>query len=159
MNETQVTVVGTIVGEVRHRQVQDGVEVVNFRVGSTERRLDRATGEWTDGGRLFLNVTCWRRLASGVVASLTKGDPVVVTGRLNTRSYEVDGQRRQSYDVEAFAVGPDLSRCTARLGPGARATDADPGKSAHPGMTDAGSGVDTMDGASARGIAAVAAAA
>jgi single-strand DNA-binding protein len=47
------------------------------------------------------------------VASLHKGDPVVVSGRLFTRQYERDGQLRSSYEMDAVAVGPDLARGTA----------------------------------------------
>jgi len=67
------------------------------------------------GDRLFVTVTCWRKLANGVAASLSKGDPVVVTGRLFTRGYEVEGQKRSVTEVDAIAVGPDLSRCSAEL--------------------------------------------
>jgi single-strand DNA-binding protein len=82
-------------------------------MASHERRYDKAADQWADGDHLYVNVTCWRRLAVGVAASLVKGDPVLVRGRLYTRDYEVEGQRRYSIEVEAASVGPDLARCTA----------------------------------------------
>ncbi|HEX4250453.1 MAG TPA: single-stranded DNA-binding protein [Pseudonocardia sp.] len=115
MNETEVTVVGNVISDVKSRRTGEGIRVVNFRVASNERRFDKGTGEWVDGDRFFVSVTCWRKLAAGVVASLSKGDPVVVTGRLYTRGYEVEGQRRSVTEIEASAVGPDLSRCSAEL--------------------------------------------
>ena len=115
MNETEVTVVGNVISDVKSRRTGEGVRVVNFRVASNERRFDKGTGEWVDGDRFFVSVTCWRKLANGVAASLSKGDPVVVTGRLYTRGYEVEGQRRSVTEIEANAVGPDLSRCSAEL--------------------------------------------
>jgi single-strand DNA-binding protein len=82
-------------------------------MASNERRYDKGADQWVDGDHLYVTVTCWRRLAAGVAASLVKGDPVMVRGRLYTRDYEVEGQRRYSTEVEAASVGPDLARCTA----------------------------------------------
>ena len=115
MNETSVTIVGNVLTDPKSRRTAEDVRVVSFRVASNERRFDKASGEWVDGDRLFVTVTCWRRLANGVVASLSKGDPVMVTGRLYTRGYEVEGQKRSITELEATAVGPDLSRCSAEL--------------------------------------------
>jgi single-strand DNA-binding protein len=82
-------------------------------VASTARRYDKATDKWVDRETLYLRVTCWRALAENVERSMIKGDPVVVTGRLSTRMYDVEGGRRASYELEAAAVGFDLSRGTA----------------------------------------------
>ena len=115
MNETTVTIIGNVITDVKARRTAEGARVANFRIASNERRFDKATGDWVDGDRLFVTVTCWRKLANGVAASLSKGDPVVVTGRLFTRGYEVEGQKRSVTEVDAIAVGPDLSRCSAEL--------------------------------------------
>jgi single-strand DNA-binding protein len=113
MNETLITVVGNLVDDPKLRTTDGGVEVASFRVASTARRFDRETGRWVDYGQLFLGVSCWRALGANVAASLHKGDPVVVSGRLFTRQYERDGQLRSSYEMDAVAAGPDLSRGTA----------------------------------------------
>ena len=115
MNETVMTVVGNIITEVRGRLTADGVRVASFRVASNERPFDKQTGQWVDGDRLYLTVICWRKLANNVLVSLSKGDPVVVTGRVFTRGFEVEGQRRSVTALQATAVGPDLSRCRAEL--------------------------------------------
>jgi single-strand DNA-binding protein len=115
MNETSITVVGNVISDVRTRRTADGQRVVSFRVASNERRFDKETGDWVDGDRLFVTVTCWRKLANGVAMSLSKGDPVLVTGRLYTRGYEVEGQKRSATELIATAVGPDLARCGADL--------------------------------------------
>jgi single-strand DNA-binding protein len=113
MNETMVTVVGNLVDDPRLRVLDSGREVANFRIASTSRRWDRDTEQYVDSGQLFLSVSCWRALASNVSQSLRKGDPVVVTGKLTTRSYEKDGQNRSVCELEGYAVGPDLGRGTA----------------------------------------------
>jgi single-strand DNA-binding protein len=115
MNETQATVVGNIVTAISTRTLDDGTVVANFRVGNNERRYDRSSDRWVPGERLYVQVQCWRRLAENTAASLEMGDPVVVTGRLFTRSYEHEGARRFVVTLDAHAVAADLSRCTAAI--------------------------------------------
>lgn len=113
MFDTQVTVVGNLVADPRITYLNDGQPVASFRLASTPRRFDRATGEWKDGDTLFTSVTCWRALAENVHLSLRKGNSVIVIGRLSVRPYETrDGDKRQSVDIDAMAVGPDLGRAT-----------------------------------------------
>ncbi|MGH3567823.1 MAG: single-stranded DNA-binding protein [Pseudonocardia sp.] len=122
MYETHATVVGTLITPLNRRWLADGTGVVSFRVASTARRYDRASDGWVDGDCVYLSVTCWRRLAENVYASFTTGDPIVVHGRIYTRSYDKDGQRHSSTEMEALAVGPDLTRCTAVVTRTKRAT-------------------------------------
>ncbi|BBY04887.1 single-stranded DNA-binding protein [Mycobacterium noviomagense] len=115
MFETFVTVVGNIVNDPQRRQVGDQ-EVMKFRVASNSRRRG-SDGKWEAGNSLFVTVNCWgRRLVSGVGASLGKGSPVIVAGHIYTSEYEDrDGNRRSTLEMRATAVGPDLSRCIARI--------------------------------------------
>ncbi len=116
MRETPVTVVGTLVSDMRPRRVgPDGTLVLNFRVASNERRFDKMSESWVDGESLYLSVNCWRRLAENA-ASLVKGDPVIVSGKLRTREWTNEqGERRSVVELEANAVGPDLARCAATV--------------------------------------------
>jgi single-strand DNA-binding protein len=125
MNETIVTVVGTVITDVRQRTTQDGVALASFRVACNERRYDKASGEWVDGDRLYLSVTCWRKVAVNVGAALDKGDPVVVRGRLFSRGYEQDGVKRTALDLDAYQVAPDLARCAVTVHRSSRAPAAE----------------------------------
>jgi single-strand DNA-binding protein len=131
MYETQVTIVGNVVNTIDKRELSNGTAVANFRVGSTERRYDKASGGWVDGDRLYVDVTCWRSLAENAAASLVKGDPVVVTGRLFTRNYEHEGQRRSSMTLDANSVAADLSRCTATVTRTRRSAATEPSTAAN----------------------------
>jgi single-strand DNA-binding protein len=113
VNETLVTIIGNVVDNPRMRCTDKGTDVASFRIGSTARRLDKETNEWVDGSRLFVSVNCWRQLAVNVTDSLRRGDPVVVMGRLSTKEYEKDGQKRFSVELEANTVGHDLARGTS----------------------------------------------
>ena len=116
MGETPVTVVGTLVTDMRPRRVgPDGSLVLNFRVASNERRFDKVSESWVNGESLYLSVSCWRRLAENA-ASMVKGDPVIVIGKLRTREWTTDqGERRSVVEMEASAIGPDLARCAATV--------------------------------------------
>lgn len=133
-----VTVTGNVAGDVITKRVGANQEhlLVTFRVASSERRYDRATDSWVDGDRFTASVNCWRRLADGA-RLLVKGDPVVVTGRLSVREYEVEGVRRYMTEINATAVGPDLGRCTADVQP-PRPPAVEPGESGVAGAEPAG---------------------
>jgi len=114
MLDTHVTVVGNLVADPRLIEMDGRPPMASFRLASTPRRYDRATGQWRDGETLFTSVTCWRGLAENVTLSLKKGQSVIVHGRLMKRSYETkNGEHRESVDIDALAVGPELSRVAA----------------------------------------------
>lgn len=114
MFETPITVVGNIVNNPYRQRVGDQ-EVMRFRVASNSRRRT-PEGGWEPGNSLFVSVSCWGKLVTGVGASLGKGDAVIVVGQVHTSEYDDrDGVRRTSVEVRATAVGPDLSRCVARI--------------------------------------------
>lgn len=110
MNEIPLTVVGTVVRDVTFTTTKAGTELANFRIASNNRRWNRVSGTWEDGDTSFLNVTCWRTLAQNVEASIRKGDPVVVTGRLRVREWSNEERSGISVDLEATSVGHDLSK-------------------------------------------------
>ena len=113
MNDTHMTVTGNACDDPKLRMTKTGHAVANFRVASTPRRYDSATGTWVNSPTLFVNVTCWRALAENVARSIKKGQPVIVTGRYYCRPYEVNEMPRIGYELEANGVGHDLSRGSA----------------------------------------------
>ncbi|MEU3975143.1 single-stranded DNA-binding protein [Streptomyces bacillaris] len=112
MNGTMVTLVGNAATAVEFRETATG-GMARFRFAVTPRRRDRETQLWTDGPTSFYTVWAWRTLATNLAASVAIGEPLVVHGRLKVREEERDGGRRTFVDVEAVAVGHDLSRGTA----------------------------------------------
>jgi single-strand DNA-binding protein len=114
-NEAHVSLVGYVASEPNYLRVgENSIPKLTVRVCWTNRRRDSGTGEWIDGNTSFVNVICWRQLAENLSACLRKGDPVLVRGRLDVRSFVGrDGQRRTAVDVDANALGPDLNRGVA----------------------------------------------
>jgi single-strand DNA-binding protein len=114
--DTNIVIVGNVLTAPEWRRTSGNALVSNFRVASTARRFDRDSGRWVDGNHLRVRVSCWRRLAEGVGASIAVGDPVVVAGRLYTRDWtDDDGNPRTSFELEAVAVGHDLARGKAKF--------------------------------------------
>ncbi len=114
--ETNITVIGNLVDDPELRFTASGVAVANFRIASTPRMFDKASGEWKDGDSLFLSCSVWRQYAENVAESLTKGTRVIVTGRLKQRSYETQsGERRTVVEIEVDEVGPSLRNATAKV--------------------------------------------
>ncbi len=103
-----------------------GAALAVFRLASTPRWFDRATGSWRDQETVWLTVKAWRNLAHNVKASVCKGEPVIVTGRLRaSRWKDEDGQERTRTYVEAVAVGHDLNRGTSAYHKSERAAPRD----------------------------------
>src|SRR5499427_460161 len=114
--ETTITVVGNLTDDPELRFTPSGAAVAKFRVASTPRTLDRASGEWKDGEPLFLSCTVWRQAAENVAESLQRGSRVIVSGRLRQRSYETkEGEKRTVYEIEVDEVGPSLRNASAKV--------------------------------------------
>lgn len=112
MYDTVVTVVGNAATGVEFRESATG-GMARFRFAASARRFDRRNEVWTDGPTSFYTVWAWRSLAANLAASVAVGEPLVVHGRLRVREEEREGQRRTSVEIEAVAVGHDLTRGTA----------------------------------------------
>ncbi len=113
MNETMISIAGNVATDLRFLRSERGTPLASFRLASTARRYDRSQGGWVDGRTTFVTVICWRTLAENVAASLRKGEPVVVVGRLRVEPWERDGRTGTTVEVEAQAIGHDLSRGTS----------------------------------------------
>src|SRR5215471_6892155 len=121
--DTQITVVGNLVDDPELRFTPAGQPVARFRVASTPRFRDNASGEWKDGDSLFLTCNVWRQAAENVAESLQRGMRVIVSGRLRQRSYETkEGEKRTVYEIEVDEVGPSLRNASAKVVRSSRAT-------------------------------------
>ncbi|WNI15533.1 single-stranded DNA-binding protein [Actinacidiphila sp. ITFR-21] len=134
MNETLVTVVGNVATEPETHLTATGVPMTRFRLATTTRRWDAERGGWTDGSTSFFTVRAWRNLAGNVKESIGLGEPLVVQGRLKIREEEKEGRRYLTAEIEAVAVGHDLTRGIARFTRGTTAPVIV--RSEHPGRPD-----------------------
>ncbi|MEN3306060.1 MAG: single-strand DNA-binding protein [Micromonosporaceae bacterium] len=112
MFDTPVTIIGNVLTTPEWRRTTNtGTMLVTFKVASTSRRYDKERAQWVDGDSLRVRVACWRKLGENVSLSVQLGDPVIVYGRIYSRDWTDDlGAKRTSYELDALALGHDLSR-------------------------------------------------
>lgn len=117
---TEITIHGNLVAEPTIACVgEKGTALSKLRVASSRRRRTDEKDEhgkdvWLDFDQLYIDVNCWGDLAVNVKASLFRGSPVVVTGRLVTESWEETGEdgktvNRSRITMRASRVAFDLS--------------------------------------------------
>lgn len=103
-----ITVRGFVATEIKSSTTPGGVATASFRLGSTDRRYDRAKDAWVDGNTNWFTVQGYRQLAGNIGCSIKKGQRVIVTGRLRMRSWENDGRIYHVAEIAAETVGHDL---------------------------------------------------
>lgn len=104
-----ITLTGLVATPPTHLVTGEGLSITHFRLASSQRRFDRAKQEWVDGETNWYTVTAFRQLATNVINSVQKGHRVVVTGRLKVRDWTAGDKKGTSVDVDADALGHDLS--------------------------------------------------
>ena len=115
MADNSVTLIGNVTREPEMRFTPSGQQVTNFGLAVNRFWNDRASGERKEQTSFF-DVVCWGQLGENVSASIPKGARVVVTGRLEQRSWETEqGDKRSKIEVVADEVGPSLRWATAEV--------------------------------------------
>lgn len=109
-----ITLTGLVATEPKHLTTGEGLPITSFRLASSLRRFDRKTNTWVDAGTNWYTVSAFRRLAMGAAASISKGDRVIVTGRLRLRDWTSAEKTGMSIEVDADALGHDLNWGTAK---------------------------------------------
>ncbi len=113
MADTTTIICGNLTDAPELKFTPNGAAVANFRVAVTPRVRDG--NDWKDGETSFFRVNAWRQLAENATESLSKGDRVIVVGRLKARSWETpEGERRSVTEIEAEEIGPSLRWATAK---------------------------------------------
>lgn len=114
MADNTITIVGNLTRDPDLRYTQSGTARATLGVAVNRRWTNRRTRELEESVSFF-NVVCWESLASNVAESVRKGDRVVVTGRLEQRTYERpdDGESRSVVEIVAQDVAPSLRWATA----------------------------------------------
>lgn len=107
-----MTIVGNLTRDPELRFLASGQAVCNMGLASSRRY--QQNGEWQEQTSFF-NLTVWGEQGQNCAASMSKGMRVVVTGRLETREYEHDGQKRMGHDVIVDEIGPSLRWATAAV--------------------------------------------
>src|SRR5918998_5604320 len=110
-----VTLVGNITDDPELRFTPSGAAVANFTV-AVNRRYKNNEGQWEDKLDGFFRCNVWADQAENAAESLQKGTRVLVTGRLQQRSWEDnDGNKKSKVEIVADEVGPSLRWASAEI--------------------------------------------
>lgn len=104
-----ITITGVVATTPRHLVTQDGLPITSFRLASSQRRFDKSLSKWVDGETNWYTITSFRDLAINTAGSVNKGDRVFLYGRLRVRDWDNGERAGTSVEVEAKAIGHDLS--------------------------------------------------
>lgn len=109
-----ITIVGNITRDPELRYTPSGQANVRLGVAVNRKWQDRSSGEWQEATSFF-DVIAWRELAENVNESLKKGARVIVTGRLEQRTWEQEGNKRSVVEIIADEIAPSLRWATAKV--------------------------------------------
>lgn len=98
----QVTLMGNLTRDPELRQTPTGQNVTNFSLALNRAYKDQS-GEWQEVTD-YVDIVCWGPLAERVAQYLSKGRRCLVQGRLQSRSWEQEGQKRSKVEVLATDV-------------------------------------------------------
>ena len=115
MNGNSVTLVGNVTRDPELRFTASGQATATFGLAVNRIWNDRQTNERKEAVSFF-DVVCWREMAENASESLSKGARVLVTGRLEQRSWETpEGEKRSKIEIVADELGPSLRWATAEI--------------------------------------------
>lgn len=115
MADNTITVVGNLTRDPEIRYTAGGQANAKLAVAVSRRWNNKQTNEWEERTSFF-NVVVWGEMADHCSESLQKGNRVVITGRLEQRSWETEqGEKRSVVEIVADEVAPSLRWATAEV--------------------------------------------
>ena len=98
----KVILIGCIGQDIEAKKTPSGASVVNFSVATTTSYKDKdgTLQEVTE----WIKVVAWRQTADFLAQYAQKGSRVYVEGKLQTRSWEKDGQKHYTTEIVADSI-------------------------------------------------------
>jgi single-strand DNA-binding protein len=113
MADNAITVVGNITRDPELKFLNSGQAALKLSIAVNRRWQNRQTQEWEERVSYF-EVVGYGAMAENAANSLTKGARVIVSGRLEQRSWETEnGDKRSIVEINADEIGPSLKWATA----------------------------------------------
>ena len=110
MSLPTLTGTGRVIAEPELRFSAAGNAVARVRLAFNSRKKDPNSGEWVDDATFFVRGTAFGAMAEAIAETLTKGQEIVVTGRMRTDSWEKDGEKRSEAALLIDSIGPNLRK-------------------------------------------------
>ena len=99
---------GLVATEPQVNKTTKGDTVVSFRMACSGRRFNQDEGNWQDTPTNWYTVVCFRRLAEHVGGSISKGDRVLVRGKVRIRDWDNGERSGTTVEIDADSLGHDL---------------------------------------------------
>lgn len=101
---SNITVDGRATADAELRFSHSGQAILSWTLAENHRK--KVGDQWQDDGATFYRVTVFGKRAESLAEAVTKGTPLLVSGRFRSSEYEGrDGEKRMSLDVIADTVG------------------------------------------------------
>ena len=104
----QYSVTGLVATTPRHLVTQDGLPITSFRLAASLRKFDKQLNRWVEAETNWFTITSFRQLAVNSAVSISKGDRILVMGRLRVRDWDNGERAGTSVEIEAESIGHDL---------------------------------------------------
>jgi len=115
-SNNSVTFIGQLTADPELRHTKKKVPVASFSIAHNDRFFDRDSEEWVDGDPTFLRCSLWREYGENFAESVSKGDRVFVTGKLQQNEFtDKDGNERITLELNVEEAGPALRFATAEV--------------------------------------------
>lgn len=111
----QITIRGLVATTPRSVVTESGLAVTSFRLAAPSRKYDQETASWVTDQTNWYTISSFRRLAENAATSISKGDRILVHGRIKIRDWDNGERSGTSVEIDADALGPDLTFGTAML--------------------------------------------
>lgn len=105
----QITVSGLVATDVKKHETADNLLMCTFRLAANTRRFDATKNTWTTTSTNWFTIVCFRQLAKNVLDSVSKGDRVVIQGKLKIRDWDNGERSGTSIEIDADHIGLDLN--------------------------------------------------
>ena len=99
-----ITVVGNV-GTAELRFTPSGAAVLTLTVAHNRRRFDKNANAWSDAGTDWYRVNLWGAKAEAATETVVKGARVIVTGELETRTYDTASGGGIAWEIKAEEIG------------------------------------------------------
>jgi single-strand DNA-binding protein len=112
--EPQITVIGSVGADAELKFLPSGAACCSWNLAYTPRTKQGDT--WVNGETVWIRCTAWRELGESAAEQVLRGMRLIVLGRLKVRTYEHQGEKRTSVEMDVDEVGADMryARVTAR---------------------------------------------
>jgi single-strand DNA-binding protein len=102
-----ITISGLVATTPRHIVTADGLPITSFRIAETEGYTSEADGKFKEHTNWY-TITSFRQLGINTAGSISKGERILVTGKLVVRDWDNGERAGTSVEIEATNIGHDL---------------------------------------------------